>query len=284
MCSRIVQVLTGLPCMLEVWRSSATPTAREQLDDEEDSDDFTPDVEEPEPEDDFDEDIAEDEDEDEDKDEDGDDSDDVSERDGSNRCASSIVDVDNLVPATLNRKRPKKSAKSKLPRVQRIALHNQVETLKLHKVGGQELRLRDLFGPTDKNIRSILITRDHWDVQKTLPYCDKGGLQGGLWRSFSGSEEATTVRIVIKNRIMSTSMTILTTSIKYSVSSFMYFGDPQYCIDPLPYMIMCKWLNESMDSRSFIFVEFFAISRHPVAHRLGAGPHDLYRLKRVIEL
>ncbi|KAF2133508.1 hypothetical protein P153DRAFT_308429 [Dothidotthia symphoricarpi CBS 119687] len=190
-----------------------TPSAREQLDDDEDSDDFMPDVEEPEPDDDFDEDVVEDEDEDED----ADDADGVSERDGSHRRASSIIDVDDLVPTTPNGKRTKKGAKSELPRVQRIAPQDQVKTpvsvvkgngvlprpmgtdrASLHargvaefsKIGGQELRLKDLFGPTDKDLRPILMTRDHWDVQETLPYRDKGGLKGGLRRSFFESEEA----------------------------------------------------------------------------------------------
>lgn len=175
-----------------------------------------PDAEEPEPEDDFDEDMLEDEEEEEDED-DYDEDDEVVKKGRSKKPALPAIGADGLSPSTPKIKRTKKSGKSDLPRVQRIGPNDQVkppinlakgsgvftrpmptDKTALHargvadfsKIGGQELRLKDLFGPTDKDLRPILMTRDHWDVQETLPFRNKGGLKGGLRRSFFESEEA----------------------------------------------------------------------------------------------
>jgi transcription factor C subunit 6 len=53
------------------------------------------------------------------------------------------------------------------------------------KSGGQEVRLKDLFGPALSDLKPILKTRDEWRLQETLPLCD-----GGLKRSYFESIEA----------------------------------------------------------------------------------------------
>lgn len=40
--------------------------------------------------------------------------------------------------------------------------------------GGQEVRLRDLFGPAHIDLKPILRTRDEWRLQETLPLLDSG--------------------------------------------------------------------------------------------------------------
>jgi len=37
------------------------------------------------------------------------------------------------------------------------------------KAGGQELRLKDLFGPKTEDLKTILMTRDYWEKQETFP-------------------------------------------------------------------------------------------------------------------
>jgi transcription factor C subunit 6 len=37
------------------------------------------------------------------------------------------------------------------------------------KIGGQEVRLKDLFGPRSEDLKPIFATRDHWSAQETLP-------------------------------------------------------------------------------------------------------------------
>ncbi|KAF2633686.1 hypothetical protein BU25DRAFT_381332 [Macroventuria anomochaeta] len=53
------------------------------------------------------------------------------------------------------------------------------------KQGGQEVRLKDLFGPALSDLKPILKTRDEWRLQETLPIRDSG-----LKRSHFESEEA----------------------------------------------------------------------------------------------
>ncbi|KAH7077913.1 hypothetical protein BKA63DRAFT_509296 [Paraphoma chrysanthemicola] len=54
------------------------------------------------------------------------------------------------------------------------------------KIGGQEVRLKDLFGPKKEDLKQILLTRDHWTPQETLPLRGDGGLR----RSFFENVEA----------------------------------------------------------------------------------------------
>ena len=53
------------------------------------------------------------------------------------------------------------------------------------KQGGQEMRLKDLFGPALSDLKPILKTRDEWRLQETLPICGVG-----LRRSYFESIEA----------------------------------------------------------------------------------------------
>jgi transcription factor C subunit 6 len=53
------------------------------------------------------------------------------------------------------------------------------------KIGGQELRLKDLFGPKREDLKSIIETRDHWIGQETFPSRNPSSLR----RSFFEREE-----------------------------------------------------------------------------------------------
>lgn len=53
------------------------------------------------------------------------------------------------------------------------------------KAGGQELRLRDLFGPRTEDLKIFLMTRDFWSKQFTLPLREPSTIK----RSFFESEE-----------------------------------------------------------------------------------------------
>ena len=56
------------------------------------------------------------------------------------------------------------------------------------KAGGQEMRLKDLFGPATSDLRQVLRTRDYWATQETLPVRGPGCPR----RSFFETEEART--------------------------------------------------------------------------------------------
>ncbi|KAH7139419.1 hypothetical protein B0J11DRAFT_452401 [Dendryphion nanum] len=51
--------------------------------------------------------------------------------------------------------------------------------------GGQEARVKDLFGPEQDDLKAVLLTRDQWSKQETLP-CRA---EGSLSRSFYVNEE-----------------------------------------------------------------------------------------------
>jgi transcription factor C subunit 6 len=54
------------------------------------------------------------------------------------------------------------------------------------KIGGQELRLKDLFGPRSEDLKPIFATRDFWLPQETLPLRKPSSLR----RSFFESKES----------------------------------------------------------------------------------------------
>lgn len=168
-----------------------------QQDEDEDGDDFMPDANaEEEPEDDFEEDNVEEEDLE----------DDTAADEEALARESSIIDVDE-VKAT-----PIRPSTSKGKGKQVASLPPQVSTPKsvvplstphsyaksggrkvnmdndkmrsrgladFSKQGGQEVRLKDLFGPALSDLKPILKTRDEWRLQETLPIRDVG-----LKRSF----------------------------------------------------------------------------------------------------
>jgi transcription factor C subunit 6 len=57
------------------------------------------------------------------------------------------------------------------------------------KVGGQEVRLKDLFGPRSEDLNPILNTRDFWKRQETLPVRKSKTWPSTLRRSFFESAE-----------------------------------------------------------------------------------------------
>ncbi|XPS73634.1 hypothetical protein M3J09_005776 [Ascochyta lentis] len=181
---------------------SRRPIAQE---DEEDEDDFMPDAHaEDEPEDDFEEDLIEEE------ESEGD----VAADEEALARDSSIIDVDD-VEVTPSRSSTNKGKGKRLETVlsQAPAPKAVVPVQVPHsfsrsggrkvnmdddkmrsrgiadfsKQGGQEIRLKDLFGPALTDLRPILRTRDDWRLQETLPI--RGS---GLMRSYFESTEART--------------------------------------------------------------------------------------------
>jgi transcription factor C subunit 6 len=58
------------------------------------------------------------------------------------------------------------------------------------KAGGQEVRLKDLFGPKSEDLNPILNTRDFWRRQETLPVRKSNTWPSTLRRSFFESADA----------------------------------------------------------------------------------------------
>lgn len=172
-------------------------------DEEEDGDDFMPDVNvEDEPEDDFDEDVVDDEDSE----------DDAAVDEETLARESSIVDVDDIevTPSRPSARKGKgKRHETVLPQVpasktvapiqvphsfarsggRKVNMDNDKMRSRgladFSKQGGQEVRLKDLFGPALSDLKPILKTRDEWRLQETLPIRDSG-----LKRSYFESTEA----------------------------------------------------------------------------------------------
>lgn len=168
---------------------------------QEDGDDFMPDAEE-EPEDDFDEDIVE-----ESESEDGEEEEEYDERHRPSTPELNIVEIDSdhtlatpLGSGTGRRRKGQDNdtrAKVKIPiHITRgggtAAKATGASALRTRgvadftKIGGQEVRLKDLFGPRIEDLKPILLTRDHWTPQETLPLRGPGGPR----RSFFENAEA----------------------------------------------------------------------------------------------
>lgn len=63
------------------------------------------------------------------------------------------------------------------------------------KIGGQEIRLRDLFGPENEALKPILETRDHWYEQETLPLRTPDGCRRSFFESPEGrAKEESAIR------------------------------------------------------------------------------------------
>jgi transcription factor C subunit 6 len=174
-----------------------TPNHNErELEDDEEADDFMPDAEE-EPEDDFDEEPVESS----DFDEAGSDEED-SENDGAEMQKLSIVEVKSkhdLGHSQPQRaQNPEHTPRSKVkvpiqitrgggtaPRAVGATSLRTRGVPEFTKSGGQEVRLRDLFGPKTEDLREILLTRDYWIRQETLPVRKPSSVR----RSFFDSPE-----------------------------------------------------------------------------------------------
>lgn len=176
-------------------------------DDEEDGDDFMPDANaEEEPEDDFDERLVEEEESEDEAAEEEEIEEEVLARE------SSIIDVDDVqvTPSRpLTGKGKNKPAVRVLPQAPTPQAVTPVQVphsfarsggrkvnmdddkmrsrgiADFSKQGGQEVRLKDLFGPALSDLKPILRTRDEWRLQETLPIRDSG-----LKRSYFESSEA----------------------------------------------------------------------------------------------
>jgi transcription factor C subunit 6 len=59
------------------------------------------------------------------------------------------------------------------------------------KVGGQEVRLKDLFGPTNEHLKPVLLTRDHWAKQETLPLREPGSVRRSFFEAAEGRKKET---------------------------------------------------------------------------------------------
>ena len=171
-------------------------------DDEEDGDDFMPDANaEEEQEDDFDEELIEEESEDEA----------AADEEALGR-ESSIIDIDDVEvtpsrPSTgKGKSKPVRKVLPQAPTPKAVSLvqvpHSFARSggrkvnmdddkmrsrgiADFSKQGGQEVRLKDLFGPALTDLKPVLRTRDEWRLQETLPIRDSG-----LKRSFFESTEA----------------------------------------------------------------------------------------------
>lgn len=63
------------------------------------------------------------------------------------------------------------------------------------KVGGQEVRLKDLYGQKNEDLKPILATRDHWHPQLTLPLHEPGSIRRSFFENpGSRREEAENTR------------------------------------------------------------------------------------------
>ncbi|KAH8706929.1 hypothetical protein GQ44DRAFT_831206 [Phaeosphaeriaceae sp. PMI808] len=57
------------------------------------------------------------------------------------------------------------------------------------KAGGQEVRLKDLFGPKKEDFKALFETRDHWVDQETLPLRKPGSLRRSFFENLEGREK-----------------------------------------------------------------------------------------------
>ncbi|KAH7380108.1 hypothetical protein BKA66DRAFT_465767 [Pyrenochaeta sp. MPI-SDFR-AT-0127] len=186
---------------------SGTQTPDTHEDPLDDGDDFMPDVQEEEQDDDFDEDVAEEEEEDEEGAGEEDD-DEYDENYGRPRKFAagdiSVMEVEPIsepsTPVNSKRKRPKDDVRSPISFAKGSGIRvRNVDNEKLRtrgvadfsKIGGQEIRLKDLFGPESENLKPILATRDYWSTQETLPLRQSGGLRRSFFESTEAREKET---------------------------------------------------------------------------------------------
>lgn len=60
------------------------------------------------------------------------------------------------------------------------------------KVGGQFVRLKDMFGPTNEDLKPIFETRDQWEEQETYPLRKQGSLRRSFFEDGSAREKEVT--------------------------------------------------------------------------------------------
>ncbi|KAI8937336.1 hypothetical protein NX059_006542 [Plenodomus lindquistii] len=182
---------------------SQTPVTRRN--DESDEDDFMPDAAEEEPEDeDFNEDDVEEE-EDDGEVEEEEDSDE--EFGGPRRASARDINFDtNRDPhpyLTKHKKKPPADVRSPIAFAKGSGVRVQASDNRLRtrgvadfsKIGGQEIRLKDLFGPENEALKPILNTRDHWYEQESLPLRTPDGCRRSFFESLEGrAKEESSIR------------------------------------------------------------------------------------------
>ncbi|CAO2647928.1 Nn.00g088500.m01.CDS01 [Neocucurbitaria sp. VM-36] len=178
--------------------ASGTQTPALQQDSQDEGDDFMPDAQEEEPEDDLDEDVIEEDDEEVEEEEESDEDFDVPKPHSARNI--NITEIDFVQePSTPTSSRstrkvpsdltspitPGKGSRLKAPPSDGDKLRTR-GVADFSKIGGQEIRLKDLFGPGSEDLKPVLATRDYWYKQETLPLRQSGGLR----RSFFESQDA----------------------------------------------------------------------------------------------
>jgi transcription factor C subunit 6 len=188
---------------IDFGEEASTSAGRSRNDDEDDDDGFVPEQHQGEQEENLDEDEVM---EDENDDGDGDEDDAASDLDDL-LDDESIMEVDSDLEASagaqggistaaaLGLTRPPKPGRSS--RRKGVASKPQTDTFKSRmrargvddaaRSFGQELRLKDAYGPTDQDLKPILLTRDKWMKQHTLP----SRAEGSLRRSYYIDKELT---------------------------------------------------------------------------------------------
>lgn len=187
---------------------SDTHSSNTQDDPPDDGDDFIPDVQEDDPDEDFDEEAFEEEEDEGGQEEDDESDEDFSQPQKYTARDISIMEVEPIsepsTPVSSKRRRLEDGVRSPITftRGGGVKVRN-VDSDKLRtrgvadfsKIGGQEIRLKDLFGPESEDLKPILATRDYWSTQETLPLHQPGGLRRSFFeRKGAREKEAKTVR------------------------------------------------------------------------------------------
>jgi transcription factor C subunit 6 len=84
------------------------------------------------------------------------------------------------VPAKTPRRRVRASASAKAATASTLRTRGVAD---FTKIGGQEVRLKDLFGPKNEDLKPVLLTRDHWAKQETLPVKKPSSLRRSFFES-----------------------------------------------------------------------------------------------------
>ncbi|OAL49507.1 hypothetical protein IQ07DRAFT_588069 [Pyrenochaeta sp. DS3sAY3a] len=170
---------------------------------------FMSDGEQEEPDDDLDEDEEEFEEADDDDDDDFEGEDSVREVRQPVMAAHEITVMEMDDPSPVPRRRPARTPRAKRPpKVSRsniVAKESSIPPLitsesdkprsrgipEFSKIGGQETRLKDLYGPGGEDLKPILATRDYWSKQEALPSRQEGGLKRSFFERSDAREKET---------------------------------------------------------------------------------------------
>jgi len=172
--------------------------------DEDDEDDFMPDAQEEPEDDDFNEDEVDDEDDDDEEGEAVEEEDSGEDYAGprrpSMRNVSSIEFDQSRDPhpfLTKHKKKPPADVRSPIAFAKGSGVRVQTTDYRLRtrgvadfsKIGGQEIRLKDLFGPENEALKPVLDTRDYWHHQETFPVRSPDGCRRSFFDSPAAREQ-----------------------------------------------------------------------------------------------